>query len=100
MDTFISWNEALVIKYETSNQSSTRCYDSLHVWNNVGDQLDATVMIYWCTTSSTYFGQFLPIFRIDRQYFYSLWFSAPKLLPGCGPESLRADCLFGVKGAS
>jgi hypothetical protein len=32
---------------------------------------------------------------IDR-IFYSLWFSAPKSLPGGGPESRGADCVFGV----
>jgi hypothetical protein len=28
------------------------------IWNNVGDQLDATMMIYWYPTSPTCFGQF------------------------------------------
>jgi hypothetical protein len=36
---------------------------------------------------------------IDR-IFYSLWFSAPTLLPGGGPESRGADRVFGVEGAA
>jgi hypothetical protein len=33
------------------------------IWNNVGDQLDATMMIYWYSTSSTCFRQFFAHFQ-------------------------------------
>jgi hypothetical protein len=35
---------------------------------------------------------------IDR-IFYSLWFSAPKLLSGFGQDSRCADCVYDIEGA-
>lgn len=48
MDTFISSHEALLIKYETKNQSSTRCYDSPLVVQEV--PLHKPAVGVWCAT--------------------------------------------------
>jgi hypothetical protein len=43
--------------------------------------------------------QFCPTSLAIDRIFYSLWFSDPKLLPGAGPVSRCADCVYGVEGA-
>jgi hypothetical protein len=43
---------------------------------------------------------FCPSSGVTDRIFYSLWFSAPKLLLGGGLDSRGRDCVFGVEGAA
>ena len=51
-------------------------------WNDLLDQRDATVMIYWGTDNSTCFGHHCAHLQECKAIHYCIWFSALKVLAG------------------
>ena len=65
--------------------------------NNVGDQLDATITIYWYSNQLNMFRAIFAHPQERKTVFYSVWCNAPKLLPAGGLERGGTAYVFGVK---
>jgi len=54
--------------------------------NNVEDQLDATVAIYWSSNQLNMFREFFAHPQERKNVIYSVWYNAPKLLSVGGKD--------------
>ena len=65
------------------------CLTVHHCYNNVDNQLDATITSLLIRISSTCFGQFFAHPQERQTVFYSMWYNALKLLPAGSLEHGR-----------
>ena len=56
--------------------------------NNVADQLDATITIYWYSNQLNMFRAIFAHHQERKTVFYSMWYNAPKLLSATGRQQL------------
>ena len=88
------WEQEYKYSYNVNLMFVSPCIIDI---NNVEDQLDTTVTIYWYSNQLNMFRAIFSHPQERKALFYSMWYNAPKLLPAGGLEQLGCIVPHAVK---